>query len=153
MNKSIWFKPYQLKEIQPLCEINMVANLGIELTELGDDFLVGTMPVDHRTTQPVGLLHGGASVALAESLGSIAASLCLDLEHWICVGQEISASHLRPVRKGSVTGIAKPLYIGRSSHVWEISVIDERQRKVCVARLTVAVVASGHGGKKLKVID
>jgi 1,4-dihydroxy-2-naphthoyl-CoA hydrolase len=153
MNKPVWFKPYKLEEVKPLCEINMVSNLGIELTELGDDFLVGAMPVDYRTTQPVGLLHGGASVALAESLGSIAASLCLDLDHWICVGQEISASHLRPVRKGRVTGIARPVYLGRASQVWEINVVDERQRKVCVARLTVAVVAAGHGGGKIKIID
>ncbi len=131
----------------------MVSHLGIELTELGDNCLVGTMPVDHRTTQPLGLLHGGASVALAESLGSIAASLCLDLDQWICVGQEISASHLRPVSKGRVTGTARPVYLGRASQVWEVSVVDERQRKVCVARLTVAVVAAGHGGGKIKVVD
>ena len=153
MSKPVWFKPYKLQEIKPFCEINMVANLGIELTELGDDSLVGAMPVDHRTTQPVGLLHGGASIALAESLGSIAASLCLDLDRWICVGQEISASHLRPVSKGCVTGTARPVYLGRASQVWEINVVDERQRKVCVARLTVAVVAAGHGGGKIKIID
>ena len=112
----------------------MLAHLGIELTELGNDYLVGTLPVDHRTTQPVGLLHGGASVALAESLGSIAACLCVDPERWVCVGQEINASHLRPVRKGLVTGIARPVHLGRSSQVWEISVVDERQRKVCAVR-------------------
>jgi 1,4-dihydroxy-2-naphthoyl-CoA hydrolase len=150
MNESLWFKPYQLKEIQPFCHTRMVAHLGIELTELGDDCLVGTMPVDHRTTQAAGLLHGGASVALAESLGSIAANLCVDPARHVCVGQEVSASHLRPVRKGRVTGTAKPLYLGRSSQVWEISVVDERQRKVCIVRLTVAVMAAGHGGWKLE---
>lgn len=150
MNEPIWFKKYQLKEIQPLCKNNMDAHLGIELTELGDDCLVGTMPVDHRTTQAAGLLHGGASVVLAESLGSIAANLCVDPGRWVCVGQEVSASHLRPVRKGRVTGTAKPLYLGRSSQVWEIGVVDERQRKVCIVRLTVAVVAAGHGGWKLE---
>ena len=153
MDNPIWFSNYLLKDILPLCEINMVAHLGIKLTELGSDFLAGTMPVDHRTTQSAGLLHGGASIALAESLGSIAATLCVDTDRWACVGQEISASHLRPVRKGSVTGIAKPVYIGRSSQVWEISVVDERQRKVCVVRLTVAVVAVGHGGGKLRALD
>lgn len=131
----------------------MVAHLGITLTELGTDFLVATMPVDHRTTQPAGLLHGGASVALAESLGSIAANLCVDPHRWTCVGQEINASHLRPVRSGSVTGIAKPLYRGRSSQVWQISIVDERQRLVCLVRLTVAVVAAGHGGGKIKLFD
>jgi 1,4-dihydroxy-2-naphthoyl-CoA hydrolase len=152
-NKAIWFRDYQLGEIQRLCLGTMVAHLGIELTRLGDECLVGTMPVDHRTTQPAGLLHGGASVALAESLGSIAANLCVDPDHWVCVGQEINASHLRPVRKGLVTGTATPLYLGRSSQVWDVTVTDERQRSVCVVRLTVAVVAAGHGGGKIKVFD
>jgi 1,4-dihydroxy-2-naphthoyl-CoA hydrolase len=151
MNKPIWFEKYLLEDIKPFCEKNMVTHLGIELTELGDDYLVGTMAVDHRTTQPIGLLHGGASVVLAESLGSIAASLCVDLNRWVCVGQEISASHLRPVRKGQVTGTAKPLYVGVSSQVWEVSIVDKRQRMVCMARLTVAVVAVGHGGGKSEV--
>ena len=146
MSEPIWFKKYLLKDIQPFCENNMVEHLGIKLTELSNDFLTGTMPVDHRTTQPAGLLHGGASVALAESLGSIAANLCIDPNRWTCVGQEINASHLRPVRKGFVTGTAKPVYVGRSSQVWGIDVVDERQRKVCVVRLTVAVVSVGHGG-------
>jgi 1,4-dihydroxy-2-naphthoyl-CoA hydrolase len=152
-NKAIWFKDYQLEEIQGLCLGNMIAHLGIELTMLSDGCLVGTMPVDHRTTQPAGLLHGGASVALAESLGSIAANLCVDPDRWVCVGQEINASHLRSVRKGLVTGTATPLYLGRTSQVWEITVADERQRSVCVVRLTVAVVAAGHGGGKIKVFD
>ena len=152
-NKAIWFRDYQLDELKKLCLGNMVAHLGIELSEIGDDCLVGTMPVDYRTTQPAGLLHGGASVALAESLGSIAANLCVDPDRWVCVGQEINASHLRPVRRGQVIGTARPLYLGRSSQVWDISVVDERQRRVCVVRLTVAVVAAGHGGGKLKVFD
>ena len=152
MDKPLWFSNYRLKDLQLFCENNMLAHLGIELTELGIDSLIGTMPVDQRTTQPAGLLHGGASIALAESLGSIAANLCVDPDRWTCVGQEINASHLRPVRKGHVTGIAKPVYIGRSSQVWEINVVDERQRKVCVVRLTVAVVAVGHGGGRLKTL-
>lgn len=153
MREPIWFDKYQLGDVQPFCESNMVSHLGIELVELGHETLVGTMPVDHRTTQPAGLLHGGASVALAESLGSIAANLCVDPKRWTCVGQEISASHLRPVRKGRVTGIASPVHIGRSSQVWQISIVDERQRKICQVRLTVAVVALGHGGGKIKVLD
>ena len=143
MSEAIWFKDYQLSEVEPLCKTNMVEHLGIELTGLGHDHLVGTMPVDHRSTQPAGLLHGGASVALAETLGSIAANLCVDPERWVCVGQEINASHLRPVRKGCVTGTAKPLYLGRSSQVWEIVIVDDRKRIVCVVRLTVAVVSLG----------
>ena len=153
MSEAIWFKDYQISEVEPLCKTNMVEHLGIELTVLGHDHLVGTMPVDHRTTQPAGLLHGGASVALAETLGSIAANLCVDLERWVCVGQEINASHLRPVRKGCVIGTAKPLYLGRSSQVWEIGIVDDRQRNVCVVRLTVAVVSAEHGGGELKFFD
>lgn len=151
MKQPVWFDNYQLKDLQRMCADSMVAHLGIELTELGSDSLAGTMPVDQRTTQPAGLLHGGASVALAESLGSIAAALCVDPKRWTCVGQEINASHLRPVRKGFVTGIAKPLHLGPSSQVWEINIVDERQRKVCLVRLTVAVVAVGHGGGKLRL--
>jgi 1,4-dihydroxy-2-naphthoyl-CoA hydrolase len=153
MSEAIWFRDYQLDEIMPLCKVNLTEHLGIELTELGHDHLVGTMPVDHRTTQPAGLLHGGASVALAETLGSIAANLCVDPERWVCVGQEINASHLRPVRKGCVTGTAKPLYMGRTSQVWEIGIADDRQRNVCVVRLTVAVVSVGHGGGNLDFFD
>ena len=153
MSEAIWFRDYQLDEIVPLCKVNLTEHLGIELTDLGLDHLVGTMPVDHRTTQPTGLLHGGASVALAETLGSIAANLCVDPERWVCVGQEINASHLRPVRKGCVTGTAKPLYLGQSSQVWEIGIVDDRQRNVCVVRLTVAVVSVGHGGGKHNLFD
>ncbi len=115
MAEAIWHKKYQLDQLSHLCQGNMVDHLGIQLTSIGDDTLVGTMPVDHRTTQPAGLLHGGASVALAESLGSIAANLCVDPEKQVCVGQEINASHLRPIRQGFVTGTARPAYIGRSS--------------------------------------
>lgn len=153
MNEAIWFRDYKLEEIMPSCKGNLSEHLGIELTGLGRDFLVGCMPVDHRTTQPAGLLHGGASVALAETLGSIAANLCVDPELRVCVGQEINASHLRPVRKGFVTGTAKPIYLGRSSQVWEIGITDERQRSVCLVRLTVAVVSAGHGGGKLKLFE
>ena len=151
MAQSIWHKQYQLDELAHLCQGNMVNHLGIQLTSIGADTLVGTMPVDHRTTQPAGLLHGGASVALAESLGSIAANLCVDPQKCVCVGQEINASHLRPVRRGLVTGTAKPAYLGRSSQVWEIEITDERRRKVCLVRLTVAVVGVGHGGGKIEI--
>lgn len=153
MHKSIWFRNYQLDEMKSLCKANLAEHLGIELTELGGNHLLGTMPVDHRTAQPAGLLHGGASVALAETLGSVAANLCVDPDRWVCVGQEINASHLRPVRNGIVTGKAKPLYLGRSSQVWEVSIVDERSRLVCVVRLTVAVVPVGHGGGKLALFE
>lgn len=150
MKKPVWFREYTLEQLEPLSRNNMVEHLGIRLTEIGSDFLQGTMPVDHRTHQPAGLLHGGASAALAETLGSFAANLCVDPSQKTAVGQEISASYLRSVRHGLVTGTARPLHLGRSSQVWQIEIVDERDRLVCVSRLTVAVVASGHGGGKLK---
>jgi len=116
-----------------------VAALGIEITELGEDFLRGTMPVDARTRQPAGLLHGGASVLLAETLGSLAGNLCVDSELASVVGIEINANHLKGVRSGLVTGTARPLHLGRSTQVWEIQIEDELGRRVCVSRLTLAV--------------
>jgi uncharacterized protein (TIGR00369 family) len=113
--------------------------LGILFTEVGPDFLRGTMPVDPRTRQPYGLLHGGASVLLAETLGSTAGNLCVP-EDRICVGIEINANHLRGVRDGIVTGTARPLHVGRATHVWEIRIEDARGRLACISRLTLAVV-------------
>jgi len=127
-------------------QANAVGNLGIEFTEQGEDFLRGTMPVDHRTLQPYGLLHGGASVLLAETLGSMAANMCVDdPATGQAVGIEINANHLRGVREGTVTGTARPLHVGRQTQVWEIRIEDERQRLVCVSRLTLAVIALPEG--------
>ena len=117
-----------------------MAPLGIVFTEVGPDYLRATMPVDARTRQPYGLLHGGASVLLAETLGSSAGMLCAD-EDSLVVGIEINANHLRGVREGTVTGTARPLHLGRSTQVWEIRIEDEAGRPVCVSRLTLAVVA------------
>jgi 1,4-dihydroxy-2-naphthoyl-CoA hydrolase len=114
--------------------------LGIRITAVGEDWLRGTMPVDARTHQPYGLLHGGASVALAETLGSTAAMLTLDPAQFRAVGLEINANHVRGVREGIVTGTAKALHLGRSTQVWEIRIEDERQKLVCVSRITMAVV-------------
>lgn len=113
--------------------------LGILFTEIGPDYLRGTMPVDARTRQPYGLLHGGASVLLAETLGSTAGMLCID-DDQICVGIEINANHLRGVREGMVTGTARPLHVGRSTQVWEIRIEDDAGQLACVSRLTLAVV-------------
>jgi uncharacterized protein (TIGR00369 family) len=114
--------------------------LGIVFTELGEDFLRGTMPVDARTKQPYGLLHGGSSVLLAETLASMAANLCLeDPQRQQAVGVEINANHLRAVTSGSVTGTARPIHVGRSTQVWDIRIEDEQGRPVCVSRLTLAV--------------
>lgn len=136
---SIWSAPYTLEEarIGPAC---MPDHLGIELIELGPDFLKGRMPVNERTRQPFGILHGGASVALAETLGSIAANLVADRSKYRCVGQEINANHVRPKADGHVIGIARPLHLGKRSHVWEIRIVDEQDRLVCISRLTVAVL-------------
>jgi 1,4-dihydroxy-2-naphthoyl-CoA hydrolase len=118
----------------------MIAALGIRFTDIGDDYLRGTMPVEARTHQPYGLLHGGASVTLAETLGSAAAMLCVDADKEVAVGIDINANHVRGITKGVVTGTARPIHIGRSTHVWEIRIEDEHQRLICIARLTVAIV-------------
>jgi 1,4-dihydroxy-2-naphthoyl-CoA hydrolase len=120
---------------------SMGDHLGIEFLEKGDDFLRARMPVDHRTKQPFGLLHGGASVALAETLGSIASVLCLDDPmKQKAVGLEINANHLRSVTDGWVYGTARPIHVGRRTHVWDIQITDENQKLVCISRLTVAIV-------------
>ncbi len=118
----------------------MIATLGIRVTEIGDDYVRGTMPVDARTHQPHGLLHGGASVSLAETLGSLGAMMCADAASELAVGLDINANHVRGVTGGTVTGTARPLHVGRTTQVWEIRIEDERGRLVCIARLTVAVV-------------
>ncbi|MCS6967946.1 MAG: hotdog fold thioesterase [Cytophagales bacterium] len=118
---------------------DMTTHLGIEFTEVGENWLAAKMPVDERTRQPLGLLHGGASVALAETLGSLAGYLMLP-EGKACVGLEINANHIRSVRQGYVFGKAVPLHIGKTTHVWEIKIHDQEQRLVCVSRLTLAVI-------------
>ena len=118
----------------------MIERIGIAVTEIGDDYVRGTMPVDARTHQPYGLLHGGASVALAETLGSLGAMMCADAKTHLAVGLDINANHLRGVTDGIVTGTARPIHLGRTTQVWDIRIEDERLRLVCIARLTVAIV-------------
>lgn len=138
---AIWFQSnIQPADIQPLGNKTMGDHLGILFTEVGEDYLKATMPVDERTKQPYGLLHGGASAVLAETLGSIASHLVVDSSKFNCVGIEINANHLRGVREGLVTGIAKPLHTGKTTHVWDIKIYDSRDKLVCVSRLTVAIV-------------
>jgi uncharacterized protein (TIGR00369 family) len=129
-----------LDELNALSRGTAMEPLGIRFTELGPDFLRGTMPVDARTHQPYGLLHGGASVLLAETLGSSAGNLCVG-DDALCVGIEINANHLAAVRDGFVTGTARALHVGRSTQVWDIRIEDDAGRLVCVSRLTLAVVA------------
>lgn len=139
----IWFDPSVTPEqVRPLSHQTMVEHLGIEITDVGDDFLKARMPVDHRTRQPYGLLHGGASVTLAETLGSLASALVIDRQRFYCVGLEINANHVRAVREGFVTGIVQPLHLGKTTHVWDIRIHDERDRLVCVSRLTVAIISN-----------
>lgn len=137
----IWHARPELANLAHIHEGTAVAALGITFTEVGDDYLEGRMPVDARTVQPMGILHGGASVLLAETLGSCAASYCVDPVHWACVGLDVNANHLRPVRGGFVTGRAVPLHVGRTTQVWEIDIRDDQGRRVCIARLTMAVIA------------
>jgi 1,4-dihydroxy-2-naphthoyl-CoA hydrolase len=142
----IWRTVLSLEQLNSGREETLDAQLGITFIEVGADFVRATMPVDARTRQPYGLLHGGASVALAESLGSTGASMCLDLENFQCVGQEINANHLRPVRQGWVTGTARPVHIGGRSQVWTIDIADDAGKLVCTSRLTVAVIRRGSLG-------
>ena len=137
----IWFNPkVTIADIQPVSAHTMAELLGIEFTEIGENFLSGTMPVDHRTHQPQGLLHGGASCVLAETLGSIASFLVLDPAQSRPVGLEINANHVRGVSSGLVTGTATVLHLGKTTHVWDIKIRNEKGSLVCVSRLTVAII-------------
>jgi len=118
----------------------MAENIGLEFTQIGDDFLVANMPVDKRTQQPLGLLHGGASVAMAETMGSVAASLCVNPDKQFCVGLDINANHLRGVKQGFVTGVTRPVHIGKKTQVWEIRITNEAGELVCISRITMAVL-------------
>lgn len=138
---SIWHRTATPEQLTEVGSKSLPGYLGIRITEVGDDFLRASMPVNAHTHQPFGLLHGGASVALAETLGSLASMLCVDSERFLVVGQEINANHLRGVSDGTVTGTARPFHLGRSSHVWHIEIRDADQKLVCVSRLTIAVVA------------
>lgn len=129
-----------IEQINQEARNSMVGHAGIELTEIGESFICGKMPVDHRTKQPYGLLHGGASVVLAETLGSYGSGFVLDLSKEYPVGLEINANHIRSVKEGYVFGKAFLLHKGKRTHVWEIKITDEKNNLVCVSRLTVAIV-------------
>jgi 1,4-dihydroxy-2-naphthoyl-CoA hydrolase len=137
----IWKQEFTLEGIQQICQNTLVDHLDIVFTDFGDNYLEATMPVDHRTVQPARLLHGGASVALAETIGSVASQLCIpNIETHMAVGVEINANHLCSAMRGRVSGRATPLRIGRKLHIWEIRITDEKERLICVSRLTIAVV-------------
>ncbi len=138
---NIWFEQPSLEKLNASRSDTLVAQLGICFTDIGDDYVKATMPVDERTVQPFGLLHGGASVALAETVASVGANLCLDSSRQIAVGMEINANHVRSVRSGQVTAIARPAHLGRQSQVWLIEINDEAGKLVCSSRMTASVLA------------
>jgi len=137
---SIWFKEYEIEEWEQMLVPTIHSTLGIKITKIGPDFIEGTMPVDSRTHQPFGVLHGGASVVLAESLGSMAANMLVDPEAFYCVGQNIYSNHLRPVSSGLVTGKATAIHIGKKTQLWEIEIRDESSNIVNTSRLSMAVL-------------
>ncbi|HET9033843.1 MAG TPA: hotdog fold thioesterase [Dokdonella sp.] len=137
---AFWKQTIDLDRINSWNSNTLVEYLGMRVTEIGEDYVRGTMPVDARTIQPFGLLHGGASVALAESLGSLGANLTLDVGKEMAVGLDINANHVRAATSGHVIGTARPLHLGRSTQVWEIRIVNEDDQLVCISRLTMAVV-------------
>jgi 1,4-dihydroxy-2-naphthoyl-CoA hydrolase len=137
---TLWKTQATLDQLKDRSKNTLAEHLGIDYLEIGDDYLKAKMPVDHRTKQPAGLLHGGASVVLAETLGSIAATLCVNIEKKMVVGLEVNANHIRPVSDGWVTGVAKPVHIGNSTQIWEIKIYNEQDKLICISRLTVAII-------------
>jgi 1,4-dihydroxy-2-naphthoyl-CoA hydrolase len=143
---SIWRSLQTVADLNANAAGTLVANLGILFTEIGDDFVRGTMPVDARTVQPYALLHGGASVALAETLGSTGAAMYVDAAEYQVVGQEINANHVRAARSGLVTGTARPVHLGGRTHVWSIEILNDAHKLVCISRITMAVIKRGALG-------
>ena len=138
--KPIWRIQATPEQLIQRSSNTLAERLGIQVTEIGPDYLRATMPVNSHTHQPHGILHGGASVALAETVGSLAANLCVDVTKYVCVGQEINANHVRSVASGLVTGTARPYHVGGRSQVWGIEIHDENDKLVCISRLTMAVL-------------
>lgn len=135
---ALWKTQTTLEQLKEYSKNTLIEYLGIEYLEIGDDFLKARMPVDNRTKQPAGLLHGGASVALAETLGSVAAGLCVNTALKAVVGLEINANHIRPATGGWVVGVTKPIHVGNTTQIWETKIYNEHNKLVCVSRLTVA---------------
>ncbi|MEM6737307.1 MAG: hotdog fold thioesterase [Bacteroidota bacterium] len=138
--KRIFPENLSLDAVNSMGKGCMIAHLGIHFIEAGDNYLKATMPVDHRTKQPLGLLHGGASVALAETMGSVGAALCLDLNKQYAVGLEINANHIKPAKEGVVTGYASPIHIGTRTHVWNIEIKNSESQLIAMSRITMAIL-------------
>jgi uncharacterized protein (TIGR00369 family) len=138
--KQIWISPVTLDEINRRCKETLSDHLGIEFIDIGDDFLAARMPIDKRTVQPMGILHGGASCVLAETVGSAAANYCIDQKTSVGVGLDININHIKSVRSGSVIGVAKSLHLGQTTQVWEIKIYDDEKQLIAVSRLTIAIL-------------
>lgn len=136
----IWSRVYTVEELNGRPKGHIGELIGIEFTQITEDSISARMPVNEKTHQPHGILHGGASVVLAESLGSVASNMIIDSERYIGVGLEVNANHLRPVKSGFVTGICKPIHIGGKTHVWDIRLYDDKGKMNCISRLTVAII-------------
>ena len=139
--KVIWFKPVNIEELNQRSENTLAEFLGITFTTIGTDSLTATMPANARTKQPIGIVHGGANVVLAETIASTAANAVIDIERFYCVGLEINANHIRAVRAGLITGIAKPIHLGRSTQVWTINLYNEEGQQTCISRMTASVIS------------
>lgn len=140
MTKKIWYGTPKISDLEWMNENTLAQSLHIRITEIGADFLIGTMPVDERTKQPFGLLHGGASVALAETLGSVASLLVVNQDLFIGVGIEINANHIKAVTEGLVTGICRPIHIGGRNHIWEIRIENNKNELCCISRFTCTII-------------
>jgi 1,4-dihydroxy-2-naphthoyl-CoA hydrolase len=148
---GIWFTLATPEQLNQLGADTLVSHIDIVFHEVGEDYITASMPVDARTVQPARILHGGASVVLAETLGSVAANLCVDPARKICVGMEINANHVTAARSGRVTGTVRPVHIGSSTHIWQTRIHDDQNRLVCISRLTLAVLDHKRNGGNLPV--
>ncbi len=137
---TIWFRQFTVEDLNKRGENTLAAFLGIKFTTVGEDSLIATMPADARTKQPIGIVHGGANVVLAETIASTGANAVIDLEKYYCVGLEINANHIRPVKEGLITGIARPIHLGRTTQIWHIDLYNEAGKQTCVSRMTASVV-------------
>ena len=141
---SVWFKAYTVEYLEGLRNANMGEHIGIHFTEIGVDFLKGSMPVDNRTTQPFGILHGGASCVLSETLGSVAGWMTIDPDKYRAVGLELNINHIRAVTQGSVIGTCTPLHVGKRTQVWQTDITEEASgKRVAISRLTLAIIEQG----------
>lgn len=138
---AIWFKPLTIADLNQRGENTLASFLDIQFTHIGEETLTATMPVHAKIKQPVGIVHGGANVVLAETIASTAANAVIDLAHYYCVGLEINANHIRSVTEGVITGITRPIHIGRTTHVWHIDLYNEAGKQTCVSRMTASVIA------------